>query len=299
MKIIFWGTPDFAVESLKKIYASRHSVIAVVTVPDTEKGRGLRISYSPVKQFALENNIPVLQPENFKDDAFIEVLRTFQADLYVVVAFRILPREVFSIPPFGSFNLHGSLLPKFRGAAPIQWALIKGEKVTGVTTFKLADKVDTGNVYLTKEIPILESDNFASLHDKLAVLGGSAVMETIDGIESDSLPLLPQDNALASPAPKITKEMCQITWGLSVEDTLNLIRGVTPIPGAYFVKNDVLYKIHHAKIDFASTLPPGSFFVDSESIKIGCNPGTLQILEIQKEGRKRMSAPEFLRGYKF
>ncbi len=297
MKIVFWGTPDFAVESLKKILASNHEVLAVVTVPDTEKGRGLHVSYSPVKKFALENNLPVLQPLSFKDEAFIETLKQINADLYVVVAFRILPKEVFTIPPFGSFNLHGSLLPKYRGAAPIQWALINGDTVSGVTTFKLADKVDTGNVYLMKEIPVLESDNFETLHDKLAVLGSEAVIETIDGIEAGNLTLLPQNNELATPAPKITKEICEVKWDKSAVATLNLIRGVTPFPGAYFVKDGILYKIHKARVNSTQSLAPGEFKSDKESLYVGCNPGTLEILEIQKEGRKRISIPEFLRGY--
>ncbi len=298
MKIVFWGTPDFAVESLKKVLASQHEVVAVVTVPDTEKGRGLHVSYSPVKKFALENNIPVLQPLSFKDETFIETLKQIGADLYVVVAFRILPKEVFNIPPFGSFNLHGSLLPKYRGAAPIQWALINGDAITGVTTFKLADKVDTGNVYLMKEIPILESDNFETLHDKLAILGSEAVMETINGIEAGSLPLMPQNNELATPAPKITKEICQVTWDKSAKNTLNLIRGVTPFPGAFFIKDGVLYKIHKAAVNTGVTVPQGTFHTDKDSLFVGCNPGALEILEIQKEGRKRMSISEFLRGYK-
>ena len=284
-------------ESLQKIYASHHKVIAIVTTPDTEKGRGLKASFSAVKTFGINKNIPVLQPANFKDTDFLAELQALSADVYVIVAFRILPKEVYSIPPFGSFNLHGSILPKFRGAAPIQWALIKGESVTGVTTFKLADKVDTGNVYMKKEIPILDSDNFATLHDKLAVLGSEAVMETLAGIESGTLELAPQDNSLATPAPKITKELCQISWQKPAQEIRNLIRGVTPFPGAFFIKNDILYKVSDVIVDSSVTLPAGEFRSSKDNLWVGCSPGCLKILEIQKEGRKRMKIEEFLRGY--
>ena len=184
MKIIFWGTPDFAVPSLKILLENNHKILAVVTAPDKERGRGQRVSFTPVKEFAIQNNIPVLQPEKLKAEDFINNLKTFDCDLYVVVAFKILPREIFTIPKYGSFNLHASLLPKFRGAAPIQWTLIKGETETGVTSFALEDKVDTGNMYLQKKIPILLEDNFGTLHDKLSLLGAQAVLDTVNSIEN-------------------------------------------------------------------------------------------------------------------
>ncbi|MCA2004985.1 MAG: methionyl-tRNA formyltransferase [Ignavibacterium sp.] len=185
MKIVFMGTPDFAIPSLKAIYNSKHQLLAVVTTPDKERGRGQKITFMPVKQFAVEHNIPVFQPEKLKgNEEFANQMRELQPDLFVVVAFRILPKEIFEIPKFGSFNLHASLLPEYRGAAPIQWALIKGETETGLTTFKLAEKVDTGNIYLQIKVPIYPEDNFGTLHDRLSELGADVVMKTIEMIEN-------------------------------------------------------------------------------------------------------------------
>ncbi|MGQ9799569.1 MAG: methionyl-tRNA formyltransferase, partial [Ignavibacterium sp.] len=216
MKIIFMGTPQFAIPSLKAIYESKHQLLAVVTTPDRERGRGQKITFTAVKQFAIDNNIPVYQPEKLKgNQEFVEQMKSLQSDLFVVVAFRILPKEIFEIPRYGSFNLHASLLPKYRGAAPIQWALINGETETGLTTFKLAEKVDTGNIYLQEKIPIYPEDDFGTLHDKLSELGADVVLRTIEMIESGNYQLLQQDDSLASFAPKITKEICRIDWNKS------------------------------------------------------------------------------------
>lgn len=299
MRVIFWGTPDFAVPCLEKIISSRHEVVAVVTVPDKEQGRGLKVSFSPVKQCALAHNIPVLQPEQFKAPEFIAELQSFSPDIFVVVAFKILPREVFSLPPYGSFNLHGSLLPKYRGAAPIQWALIKGDSVTGVTTFKIEDKVDTGNVYLWKELPISADDNFGSLHDKMSEIGSQATVETLDLIASGNFTLLQQDHSMACPAPKITKELCQISWDQPAVAIHNLIRGVTPFPGAFFMHKGNLIKLQKTKITDSLNLKPGEFIQTKTELFAGCGEGTLQILELQREGKRKMPVEEFLRGYSF
>ncbi len=299
MQIIFWGTPDFAVPSLAKIYDSGHEIAAVVTVPDKEQGRGLKVSCSPVKQYALERDIPVLQPEDFKSERFIAELRSYAPDIFVVVAFKILPREIFNLPPKGSFNLHGSLLPKYRGAAPIQWALIKGEKETGVTTFKIEERVDTGNVYLQKTLPIEPEDNFGTLHDKMSLLGSLAVEETLDIIESDGLELQHQDHSLACPAPKITKEICQINWNNRAEDIHNLIRGLSPFPGAFFLHNNNVIKVYSSSVDFSIDLATGSFHQTKTDLFVGTALGTLRIRELQREGKRKMSTEEFLRGYSF
>lgn len=301
MKIIFFGTPDFAIPSLETILDNHHEVVAVVTAPDKQRGRGKQISFTPVKEFALDHSLKVLQPEDLKDENFIAQLKNFEADLFVVVAFRILPKRIFSMPKFGSFNLHGSLLPKFRGAAPIQWALIKGEKKTGVTTFALAEKVDTGNVYLKKEIQIEDEDDFGSLHDKLSLLGSLAVAETIDMINSQfaaANKLLPQDNSFATPAPKITKELCEIDWTKNANEIHNLVRGLSPFPAAFFKHQQKSFKVYKTKV-VERNLIPGEIFETPGELIFGCGKNSLSILEIQQEGKKRLRIEEFLRGHRF
>ena len=235
MKIVFMGTPDFSIPSLKILIENNHQILAVVTTPDKERGRGQRVTYTAVKQFALEQNIPVYQPEKLKGNIeFVEQMKALTPDLFVVVAFRILPKEVFEIPKFGSFNLHGSYLPKYRGAAPIQWALINGDKETGLTTFKLAEKVDTGNIYLQEKVEINPDDNFETLHDRMSLLGADLVLKTVELIENGNYELKQQNDLLASPAPKITKEICLIDFNKSAEEIHNLVRGLSPHPAAYF-----------------------------------------------------------------
>ncbi len=298
MKIVFFGTPDFAVPALKNIVESKHQVAAVVTAPDKQRGRGRKISFTAVKQFAIENNLPVLQPTDFNDDDFINSLKKFNADLFVIVAFRILPEKVFTIPPKGSFNLHGSLLPRYRGAAPIQWALINGDKETGVTTFFLKKKVDTGNLILQKKIEIKESDNLGTLHDRMSITGADLVLETIDLIEKNNVKEIPQDNSLACPAPKINKDICRINWlEKSALEIHNLIRGVSPFPGAFFEYGNKIYKVYKSKLFSEIKLAPGEIHQTKKQLFIGTKNGTLEILEIQPEGRKRMKTDEFLRGY--
>lgn len=304
MKIIFMGTPDFAIPSLKAIHNSKHNLIAVVTTQDKERGRGQKITFTPVKQFAIENNIPVYQPEKLKgNQEFVEQMQALQPDLFVVVAFRILPKEVFEIPKYGSFNLHASLLPKYRGAAPIQWALINGESETGLTTFKLAEKVDTGNIYLQEKFPVFPEDNFGTLHDRLSELGAEIVMRTIEMIESGNYKLIQQNDSLASPAPKITKEICKIDWNKTALQIHNLVRGLSPHPAAFFLMNEKLYKVYKTKVldvldvkNFPK-LNAGEFYESKKQIVFGASDGLIEILEIQPEGRKRMTTEEFLRGY--
>jgi methionyl-tRNA formyltransferase len=299
MNIIFMGTPDFSIPSLEKIFHSHHKILTVVTAPDRERGRGQKISYTPVKEFALKNNLPILQPERLKDDNFVRFLKELAPDLCVVVAFRILPREVYSIPKYGSFNLHASLLPKYRGAAPIQWSIIKGDKETGVTTFALEDKVDTGNIFIQKKLEILDNDNFGAVHDKLSIIGAEAVMETIDLIDKCNFTLLDQDDTLASPAPKINKEHGLIDWNKTALEINNLIRGLSPYPGAYFYFKDKIIKIYNASANKEKVLKPGEIFSSKEELIIGCGQYALNVLELQQEGKKKLSVVEFLRGFNF
>ena len=294
----FHGHSRFCSSLLKRLFESRHKVVAVVTTPDKEKGRGQKVSFTPVKEFAVANNIPVLQPEKLKDENFISDLKKFNADLFVIVAFRILPKEVFTIPSKGSFNLHGSLLPKYRGAAPIQWALIKGEKETGLTTFALAEKVDTGNIYYQEKIEIEDEDNFGTLHHKMSELGAEVVLKTVEIIESGNFTLKEQDNSKASPAPKITKEIQQIDWNNSAEEIHNLIRGLSPYPGAFFHFSDKLIKIYSTKLS-KEKLSPSEIKQTKTELFIGCGEDSLQILELQQEGKRRMHTEEFLRGFSF
>jgi len=300
MKIIFMGTPDFAIPSLKILVESRHEVLAVVTSPDKQRGRGQKISFTAVKKFATENNLPVIQPEKLKNNPqLIEELKKYDADLYVVVAFRILPPEVFTIPKFGSFNLHGSYLPKYRGAAPIQWALINGETETGLTTFKLAEKVDTGNIYLQKKVEIFKEDSLGTLHDRLSEIGAQVVLETVDLIDEGGFELIKQDDSLATPAPKITKETSLIDWNNPAIKIHNLIRGLSPIPCAHFIHKEKNIKIYRSEIVERNDLAAGEFFQTKTELQVGCGENALRILELQQEGKKRMGIEEFLRGFSF
>jgi methionyl-tRNA formyltransferase len=300
MNIIFLGTPDFSIPSLKILLESNHNVLAVVTAPDKQRGRGRKVSFTPVKEFALQHDLPVIQPERLKNNAqFVDDLKKYKADLYAVVAFKILSPEVFEIPEHGSFNLHASYLPKYRGAAPIQWALINGETETGLTTFKLAEKVDTGNIYLQKKINISPDDNFETLHDKLSEDGAKIVLDTVNLIESGDFVLKEQDDSLASPAPKITKEIANIDWNKSASEIHNLIRGLSPFPGAFFKYNGKIIKIYKSEVVKRDVLKPFQIDQTKTELVIGCSKDALHILELQQEGKKRMGIEEFLRGFSF
>lgn len=298
MKIVFFGTPEFAIPSLKKLIEN-FKVVSIVTVPDKEKGRGLHLEPSPVKKFALSYNIPIFQPENLRDQNFIDSIKELEPDVGVVVAFRILPVEVFTIPKFGTFNLHASLLPKYRGAAPIQWALINGEKETGVTTFFLKEKVDTGNIILQRVVQIEEEDNFQSLHDKLSEIGAELVFETCKKIESGNFSTMPQDESQATKAPKITKEICRIDWYKPAIKIYNLVRGLSPVPGAFTELDGRIIKIFKTKVikdSIADT--PGKIESSNKQIFVHTDDNLIEVLELQLESKKRMSAEEFFRGYK-
>ena len=300
MNIVFMGTPDFSLPSLKILLKSKNQILAVITQPDKVRGRGQKVSFTPVKEFAIKNNIPIYQPEKLKgNEEFVEQMIALQPDLFVVVAFRILPKEVFEIPKFGSFNLHGSYLPKYRGAAPIQWALINGEIETGLTTFKLAEKVDTGNIYLQQKLEIFPEDNFETLHDRMSELSAKMVSDTVNLIEIGNYELKQQDDSLASLAPKITKEICLIDWKKSAVENHNLVRGLSPHPAAYFIYDGKVIKINKTEVVKRNDLKPFQFNQTKTELIIGCGKDALRIFEIQQEGKKRMGIEEFLRGFSF
>ncbi len=302
MRIVFMGTPQFAVPSLKKLLESKHSIEGVVTVPDKPQGRGQKLSESPVKIFAIGLGLKVLTPENLNDENFIRSLKEMNPDLIAVVAFRILPEEVFSLPPQGTINLHASLLPKYRGAAPINWAIINGETKTGITTFYIRKKVDTGDMILQREIAIGPDETFGELHERMANLGAEMLVETIDMAERGEVQLLKQDDSLATRAPKITPEHCRIDWSKKAREITNLIRGLSPTPGAYTIFRGRSLKVLRAEA-IGETVHPENFGEavepdKPESVRIRTGCGFLNLLEVQPESKKKMSAEEFQRGYR-
>jgi methionyl-tRNA formyltransferase len=295
------GTPQFAVPSLEILLASHHEIPAVVTIPDKPQGRGLKLSESAVKRTALNHKLEILQPGKLKEESFISQIKRLSPDLIVVVAFRILPKEVFEIPQFGSINLHASLLPKFRGAAPINWALINGEKETGVTTFFLKEKVDTGNVIIQNKCFIDNEDDAGTLHNKLATLGANTIMSTVNLIEmtNGNVPIYEQDEVLFTSAPKITKDFCKINWDNEVRIVHNFIRGLAPYPSAYTFFEGKLLKIFKTRIQQSnnSGYRPGKMHLVENKMYVDCSNGCLEVLSLQIEGKKRISAVEFLNGY--
>ncbi|MFQ5797530.1 MAG: methionyl-tRNA formyltransferase [Bacteroidota bacterium] len=298
MNILFMGTPEFALPSVKILLENQYNVVGVVTAPDKPRGRGQEVMPTPVKAFARGRNLNVLQPESLKDSAFIESLRRLRPDLAVVVAFRILPQEVFTLPTHGSINLHASLLPRYRGAAPIQWAIMNGEKETGVTTFFLQEKVDTGNIILQARTPIGEDETAGEVHDRLSEIGAEVVLHTVRLVEQGKANPKSQDESLASPAPKILKEDCRIVWSKTSREVHNFVRGLSPTPGAYTSHGGRLIKVYRTKVieeergGEAGTIVKldGEFWVVTRQ-------GIVSILELQQEGRKRLGLAEFLRGY--
>ncbi|MFZ9236531.1 MAG: methionyl-tRNA formyltransferase [Algoriphagus sp.] len=302
LRIIYMGTPEFAVPALEKLVAAGWNVIAVITAPDKPQGRGQKLIGSPVKEAAERLDIPVLQPTNLKDPGFQQELKALAADLQIVVAFRMLPEAVWSMPPLGTFNLHASLLPNFRGAAPINWALIQGERETGVTTFFLQHEIDTGNILFQEKVAILPEDNLGSLYEKLMGLGADLVLRTVAAIATKDIHPLPQDEALAiHKAPKIFKETGKIDWTFSATSIHNLIRGLSPYPGAW---TEIQGKT--CKIFTSTTLEgslegkaPGEWTSDFKTyLHFQCGEGILVIQELQLEGKKRMKVDELLRGWK-
>lgn len=299
MRIIYMGTPDFAVPSLETLIANDFKPVCVVTGPDRPRGRGRKWSPTPVKKIAAEHGIPVMQPESVKDPAFAADVAALQPDLIVVVAFRILPPGVFGAARLGAFNLHASLLPAFRGAAPIQRALMAGATRTGVTTFFLKEKVDTGNVILRKEIPVGPNETAGSLHDRLMMLGAEAVLETVTRIQAGTAIALEQDDRLATPAPKISKEDARIRWDEKAETVHNQIRGLSPMPGAWTMHGEVLMKILRTRVGRpAASAAPGTVVSVTKEIEIACGKGTILVDEIQREGKAKLSAEDFVNGYR-
>jgi len=310
MRIVFFGTPEFAVTSLDMLVKNGLNVVAAVTAPDKPSGRGLQVQSSAVKQYCLKNNIHVLEPNNLKDASFLNELKALGADLQIVVAFRMLPEQVWNMPPLGTYNLHASLLPKYRGAAPINWCIINGEKETGVTTFKLQHQIDTGNILFFEKVKVTDEMNAGTLHDLLMKVGSELLYKTVKTIEQSyinktPLNFIPQNNTLASHAPKIFKEHCIIDWNQSATSIHNLIRGLSPYPGAItFLYNDQdtkkSFKIFssHYHLENAK-FTNGSLITDNKNfIKVACADGTIDLLEVQLEGKKRMLVTEFLRGFR-
>jgi methionyl-tRNA formyltransferase len=295
MRIVFLGTPEFAVASLEALIAHQFNVVAVVTAPDKPSGRGLKLSPSPVKLCAEKHGIPVLQPEKLKDPQFLQELSEFKADLQFVVAFRMLPEVVWNMPPLGTYNLHGSLLPKYRGAAPIHWAVMNGDLETGVTVFKLKHEIDTGDIILRKTIPIGRSETTSEVHDRMMFVGAEALAEAAKMIEGQEINFLPQREDEVSLAPKLFKETCLIDWSQSVEIVYNKIRGLAYFPGAYFLFQGKTVKLFGSRISSVK-LQPGEIKETDQKLLIGCLDGSLEILEIQVEGKRKMEIGEFLRG---
>ena len=301
LRIVFMGTPEFAVASLDALIKAGCNIVAVVTAPDKPSGRGMKLNESAVKKYAVENNLIVLQPDKLKDPRFIENLKSLHPDLQIIVAFRMLPELVWNMPPMGSVNLHGSLLPQYRGAAPINWAIINGEKETGVTTFKLKHEIDTGDILLQESFSIGENDNAGEVHDKMKEIGAQVLVMTVKGLADDSLDEKPQLESEIKYAPKIHTDTCRINWSQPVENIFNLVRGLSPYPGAYTIMNEKMFKIFCSKKE--ATFPKvteGDYETDGKSfLKFACTDGYLHLLEVQLEGKKKMGIMEFLKGYRF
>ncbi len=310
LRIIFMGTPDFAVASLTALVENGYNVVLVITAPDKPSGRGKKLTESAVKKYADENGLPVLQPEKMKNQEFLEQLRLYNADLQVVVAFRILPEVVWNMPRLGTFNLHASLLPQYRGAAPLNWAVINGETITGVTTFLLDHNVDTGKIFFQRKTHIGVNDTVGDIHDRLMKTGAGLVLETVDALAEGEVQAIPQSelfhNKNLKPAPKIFKEDCKIDWLKKVQEVRNLIRGLSPYPAAWA---NLVHKISGrtipCKIFFAQPViaggiaPVGTIDSDDETyLNVACADGWLEITDLQLSGKKRMNTVDFLRGFR-
>ena len=319
LRIVYMGTPDFAVEALRQLVEGGYNVVGVITMPDKPAGRGHKIQYSPVKQYALEQNLPLLQPEKLKDEAFVQALREWKADLQIVVAFRMLPEVVWSMPRLGTFNLHASLLPQYRGAAPINWAVINGDTETGITTFFLKHEIDTGEVIQQVRAPIADTDNVEIVHDKLMMLGGKLVVETVDAILNGVVKPVPQEEMAVvgelRPAPKIFKETCRIDWNQPVKKVYDFIRGLSPYPAAWselvspegevvvvkifetekYIRNEGK-RCRNSRGCFCKV---GSIETDGKKyIKVAVPGGFVSVLSLQLPGKKRLKTDELLRGFR-
>ncbi len=303
------GTPDFAVESLRQLVEGGYNVVGVITMPDKPAGRGHKIQYSPVKQYALEKQLPLLQPERLKDEEFLEALRAWKADLQIVVAFRMLPEVVWNMPKLGTFNLHASLLPQYRGAAPINWAVINGDTETGITTFFLKHEIDTGEVIQQVAVPIADTDNVEVVHDKLMMLGGKLVVETVEAILNDTVKTIPQEEMAVvgelRPAPKIFKDTCRINWNQPVKKVYDFIRGLSPYPAAWSElitaegETVVLKVFESEKVYEPHQLEVGTVLTDGKKyLKVAVPDGFVSLLSLQLPGKKRLKTDELLRGYR-
>lgn len=307
LRIVFMGTPEFAVASLDALVKAGCNIVGVITAPDKPGGRGMQLQQSAVKNYAVENTLHILQPEKLKNPEFLSELKSLQADLQIVVAFRMLPEVVWNMPLMGTVNLHGSLLPQYRGAAPINWAVINGEKETGVTTFKLKHEIDTGDILLQESFPINENDNAGTVHDRMKEVGAELLVRTVKGLADNSLKETPQSeiknpkSEILNHAPKIHTETCKIDWNQPVSTIYNLIRGLSPYPTAFTFLNDKKLKIFLAEKEQTTTsIVAGEYNTDGKTfLKFAGANGFIHLLEIQLEGKKRMKIDEFLRGYRF
>ena len=301
LRIVFMGTPEFAVASLSKLVDAGCNIVGVITAPDKPAGRGMELQQSAVKKYAVEKGLNILQPEKLKNPEFIEQLKSLNADLQIVVAFRMLPEIVWNMPPMGTLNLHGSLLPQYRGAAPINWAIINGEAYTGVTTFKLKHEIDTGDILLNEKIIIEENETAGTLHDKMKEVGAAVLLQTVKGLAEESITEKPQDNFNIKHAPKIFTETCSIDWNKSANEINNLIRGLSPYPAAFTHLDGKKLKIFTATIEKSTpTSSTGTYETDGKHfLKFACNDGYICITDLQLEGKKRMKVEDFLRGYRF
>lgn len=295
MRIVFMGTPDFAVPSLNQLIEDGHEVVGVFAQPDKPKGRGYKLTPPPVKEAALKHNIPVYQPSKMRDGEALSILQELKPELIVVVAYgKILPKEILELPPKGCINVHGSLLPKYRGAGPIQWSVINGEKITGITTMYMGEGLDTGDMLLKEETPIEENETYGELHDRLSVIGAHCLGETLKQLEQGKLTATKQNDAEASYAPMLDKEIARLDFTKPARELHNQIRGMSPWPVAYTTLNGTLLKIHRAVVS-AESGEPGTL-LDKKRMIVACGEGSLEFLEVQMAGSKRMSAADFLRG---
>jgi methionyl-tRNA formyltransferase len=302
LRIIFMGTPEFAVPALDILVEHKFNVVAVITAPDKPQGRGQKIIYSPVKECALKHSMPVLQPTNLKSPEFLEELKSYNANLQIVVAFRMLPEVVWAMPKLGTFNLHASLLPQYRGAAPINWAIINGEKETGVTTFFLKHEIDTGSIIFQEKEAIAENDNVGTLYERLMVKGSQLVLKTVNAIQEGNYPSLPQpQHAEVKHAPKIFKETCEINWNQTSEQVRNFVRGLSPYPTAWSVIAGKTFKLYKVSIVKKENGNRASGEIDTDNkdyLYIKTTDGWISIEELQPEGKKRMTTRDFFRGNK-
>lgn len=311
LRIVYMGTPEFAVESLKRLVEGGYNVVGVITMPDKPMGRhGSVLQPSPVKAYAVSQGLKVLQPEKLKDEGFLEELRALRADLQIVVAFRMLPEAVWQMPRLGTFNLHASLLPQYRGAAPINWAVINGDTETGITTFFLKHEIDTGEIIDQVRVPIADTDNVGVVYDRLMMLGGDLVLKTVDAILAGNVKTIPQETLSSTgplrPAPKIFKDTCRIDWTKGVKPVYDFIRGLSPYPAAWTElcepdSSPVTMKIYESSKEFVEhTFAPGTILTDKKTyFKVASTDGFVHLLSVQLAGKKRMNVTDFLRGYRY